>query len=73
MDRIEEIVRFWRVEVGEKHWYQSTEEIDAAIRRRFAPLWQVASQGALNEWERCPTGALALILLLDQFPRNMFR
>lgn len=73
MDRVEEILRFWRVEVGEKNWYQSTEEIDAAIRRRFAPLWQVAAQGALSDWERSPKGALALILLLDQFPRNMFR
>ncbi|KFE34993.1 DUF924 family protein [Thioclava atlantica] len=73
MDRIEEILRFWRSEVGEANWYQSTEEIDAAIRRRFAPLWQVATQGALADWDRGPRGALALILLLDQFPRNMFR
>lgn len=73
MDRINEIIRFWRIEVGEKYWYQSSEQIDAAIRRRYAPLWQVGAQGALTEWERNAQGALALLLLLDQFPRNMFR
>ncbi len=73
MDRINEIIRFWRIEVGEKYWYQSSEQIDAAIRRRYAPLWQVGAQGALSEWERNAEGALALLLLLDQFPRNMFR
>ena len=73
MDRIEEILSFWTNEVGQENWYQSSEEIDAAIRRRYAPLWQVASQGALAEWDSSARGALALILLLDQFPRNMFR
>ena len=73
MDRIDEIIRFWTHEVGEKNWYQSSEEIDAAIRRRYAPLWQVASGNALTDWSNEPRGALALLLLLDQFPRNMFR
>ncbi|MEX1662367.1 DUF924 family protein [uncultured Thioclava sp.] len=73
MDRVEEIVTFWTRDVGQANWYASSEETDATIRCRYAPLWQVAAQGALTDWAQTPRGALALILLLDQFPRNMFR
>jgi uncharacterized protein (DUF924 family) len=43
------------------------------IRRRFEPLWQTARLGQIDDWEKAPEGALALVLVLDQFPRNMFR
>ena len=73
MDRIDEILSFWNNEVGQANWYRSSEKIDALIRCRYAPLWEVASQGALAQWDETAPGALALVLLLDQFPRNMFR
>ena len=46
---------------------------DAEVRRRFLGLWQRAAAGELSSWETSDDGALALVIVLDQFPRNMFR
>jgi len=67
------ILRFWLDEVGPQGWYRSDPELDARIRDRFETLWRQAGDGALDRWMHCPQGALALMILLDQFPRNMFR
>jgi len=67
------ILEFWTGTVGPDRWYAATPDLDAEITRRFAPLWQRAAAGACNDWLAGPKGALALTLLLDQFPRNMFR
>jgi uncharacterized protein (DUF924 family) len=61
---------------GEQHreiWFKSTEEFDAALREVFLADYQAAVAGALDSWEATPEGALALVLLLDQIPRNIFR
>lgn len=68
----EDILAFWR-EAGEKRWYRQDAGFDAAIRARFLRLWDKASAGELPSWESCDDGALALVIVLDQFPRNMFR
>lgn len=73
VDTAAELIRFWRDEVGPKGWYLSTPALDATIRDRYAALWDKARGGALAPWRDTAQGALALILLLDQFPRNMFR
>ena len=54
-------------------WWGKSEATDTEIRRRFEPLVQAAGADNLDEWKASPAGWLALILLLDQFPRNIFR
>lgn len=66
------ILAFWR-EAGRDRWYERDDAFDADIRRRFLDLWQKAAAGGLASWEDSDDGALALVIVLDQFPRNMFR
>lgn len=54
-------------------WWGKNESTDTEIRKRFEPLVQAAGAGKLGEWKASPKGWLALILLLDQFPRNIYR
>ena len=72
-EEAEQILAYWIGEVGPDRWYKPSAEIDAAIAARFADLWRRAAAGALDHWIVEPRGALALLVLLDQFPRNMFR
>jgi uncharacterized protein (DUF924 family) len=68
----EEILGFWR-EAGPARWYTKDAAFDALIRMRFMGLWERAAAGGLSSWEASDAGALALVIVLDQFPRNMFR
>ena len=68
----DEIIRFWR-EAGPDRWFVPDEAFDETYRARFLLTHEAAARGDLNEWELTPEGALAVVLLLDQFPRNMFR
>ncbi|HEV2565949.1 MAG TPA: DUF924 family protein [Microvirga sp.] len=68
----DEVLSFWR-EAGPEKWFSKDETFDQACRDRFMLTYEAAARGDLNEWELTPVGALAVILLLDQFPRNMFR
>ena len=67
------VIQFWRDEVGAAHWFENDAALDVRIRARFGALWQSARDGALDVWLATPEGALALVIVLDQFPRNMFR
>jgi len=67
-----EVVRFW-TEAGPDRWFTKDEAFDSDIRRRFLATHEAAAEGKLAAWERTAEGALALLILLDQFPRNMFR
>ena len=67
-----EVLNFWR-EAGPQKWYTKDAAFDDAIRARFLATYEAAAAGRLSAWEEKPDGALALILTLDQFPRNMFR
>jgi uncharacterized protein (DUF924 family) len=67
-----EIVSFWGG-AGPDKWFGQDESFDQAIRLRFLPTYEAAANGELAAWEESVEGALALVLLLDQFPRNMFR
>ncbi|QGX98709.1 DUF924 domain-containing protein [Roseovarius faecimaris] len=69
----EEVLSFWLDEVGEDGWYNPTDALDQTIRDRFGEAWQNAKDGANALWLTYPSGTLAYIILLDQFPRNMFR
>ena len=67
-----DILAFW-CDAGPDRWYKRDDAFDAELRRRFLGLWQKASAGELSSWEASDDGALALVIVLDQFPRNMFR
>ncbi len=67
-----DILAFWR-EAGSERWYTRDDAFDAEVRARFLDLWQRAAAGQLSAWEDSDDGALALTIVLDQFPRNMFR
>ncbi|QOL79823.1 DUF924 family protein [Pseudooceanicola spongiae] len=69
----DEVLSFWLDEVGPAGWYSGGEEIDQTIRDRFGDAWQNACDGAFGLWLTYPAGALAYVILMDQFPRNMFR
>lgn len=67
-----DILAFWR-EAGRDRWYEKDDAFDTEVRRRFLDLWHRAAAGELSSWEASDDGALALVIVLDQFPRNMFR
>lgn len=69
----QDILSFWLDEVGQKGWYEVKETVDADIRDRFMETWADANEGKFSLWLTYPSGALAYIILMDQFPRNMFR
>ena len=58
---------------GRRAWFQKAAECDLEIRDRFLPLHERAAAGELDEWRACPGDCLALVIALDQFPRNLFR
>ena len=67
-----DIPAFWR-DAGPERWYTPDDAFDAEVRRRYHDLWRKALAGELSSWEASDDGALALVIVLDQFPRNMFR
>ena len=67
-----DVLGFWR-EAGPDKWFEQDDAFDAAIRDRFLATYEAAAGGRLAAWEGDAEGALALVIVLDQFPRNMFR
>src|SRR5690348_9562620 len=68
----ETILTFWR-EAGPDKWFTRDDVFDADIRQKFLATYEAAAAGKLAGWEATAEGALALAIVLDQFPRNMFR
>ena len=66
------VVGFWR-EAGPQRWFRKDPAFDAQFRDRFLALHERAAAGELDHWAAGAEGALALLILLDQFPRNAFR
>ena len=73
MEEFEPLLAFWIDEVGPKGWYKNHPEIDQRIREAYGALWERARNGDRLGWTAHPRSTLALLILLDQFPRNMFR
>ncbi|MEM6610450.1 MAG: DUF924 family protein [Pseudomonadota bacterium] len=73
MTNAQEVVQFWCHECAPADWYKEDPELDATIRDRFGPDVVRAQQGELDGWAETAEGALALIILIDQFSRNIFR
>ncbi|MCH2095734.1 MAG: DUF924 domain-containing protein [Rhodobacteraceae bacterium] len=69
----EEILKFWLDDTDPTGWYSSSDEMDSVIREKFEQTWVAAMEGKYALWLTYPSGALAYIILTDQFPRNMFR
>jgi uncharacterized protein (DUF924 family) len=67
-----EVVNFWRA-AGHTLWFAKDPNFDRLFRDRFADTYEAAAQGKLSHWEQTPESALALLLLLDQYPRNSVR
>lgn len=66
------MIGFWR-EAGSKRWFASDPEFDRLLAERFGAAHLAASRGELAGWEGSPAGALALLILTDQFSRNLYR
>lgn len=66
------VIAFWRA-AGPRQWFAADPGFDQQIRDRFAKAHHAASCGTLFAWEDDAVGALALLLLTDQFPRNIYR
>lgn len=82
MATLEEVLQFWfsvpqseeaQYRQRSKVWFGKNTEFDQIIHRRFLMTYKQAASGELDAWQATPEGCLALILLLDQFPRNLFR
>ena len=69
---ITEVVDFWR-DAGPSRWFRKDPAFDTLMRTRFLALHEAAVRGVHDDWPATPEGALALLILLDQFPRNAFR
>lgn len=80
-DQIATVLRFWFSEPEgkttysqrRKYWFGKQPEFDAEIRQRFLSTYEQAAVGKLDDWQQSALGSLALIIVLDQFPRNLFR
>jgi uncharacterized protein (DUF924 family) len=68
-----EVLTFWFAPDQTAQWYAEDGNFDAEIRRRFLTTYEAARSGQLDQWRNTPQSLLALIIVLDQFPRNMFR
>ncbi len=69
----DDVLDFWFADETQPKWFQSTPEFDNLIRERFGGLYQEAASGGLDGWMESPRSALARIIVLDQFSRNLFR
>lgn len=67
-----DVVAFWR-EAGQALWFAKDDAFDRRFRDRFISSYELAARGKLDAWLATPEGSLALVILLDQFPRNAFR
>jgi uncharacterized protein (DUF924 family) len=73
MQNPDAVLNFWLYEIDREKWFANDPELDSLIRDRFQGMYEQAVAGELKFWENTPEGMLALLLLLDQFPRRMFR
>lgn len=80
MSTIDAVLEFWfgpdphdPPQDRQQRWFGKVDGFDDEIRERFGETWQQAAEGGLSEWEQSPSGAMALVLVLDQFSRNLWR
>lgn len=71
--RIEALLTFWFADEQAVHWFAQSAAFDEKIRTRFGVDVEAAAEGRLDDWAAAPSGWLALLILLDQCPRNLYR
>ncbi len=71
--KYEDILEYWYSERMQPYWFNSTPVIDDEVRDRYESLWNAVMVGEYTDWQNSAQGCLALIIILDQFPLNMFR
>ena len=69
----QQIIDFWFADGTRKFWFNSTPKFDQELSERYQDTWEQASRGELDHWLQTAEGCLALVIILDQFPLNMFR
>ena len=67
------VLAFWFDPAQQSHWFDASPQFDAIIRDRFGGTYRLAAQGKLEQWIDTPQGWLALLIVLDQFSRNLHR
>lgn len=67
------VLDYWYTDESKAHWFASTPQIDAQIKQKFETTWQAASRHELDSWCDTADGCLALVIVIDQFPLNMYR
>lgn len=68
----DDIIKFWK-DAGTEKWFKRDEDFDQQIRSKFGEALSLAEQGKIDAWSDTAEGCLALILVLDQFSRNLYR
>ena len=68
-----EVLQFWISDRARPLWFEKNKEFDAEIRARFGAAVHEAQLGGFADWRASPDGAMALLLLIDQFARNLYR
>lgn len=68
----QDVLHFWRA-AGPEQWFKKSARFDEAVRLKFEPVHHAAARGEYDAWAETAAGALALLILLDQFPRNLYR
>lgn len=68
-----DVLAFWFSADVEPRWFARHDGLDETIRARFGGTWEAAAEGALDAWAQMPEGWLALLIVLDQFSRNLHR
>ncbi len=71
--KIIKVINFWFTKPISDHWFSSTPEMDKLITDNYESLWMQAKSGELDSWKQTADGCLALCIVLDQMPLNMFR
>lgn len=69
----QDIINFWFADDTRKLWFNSTDDFDQHLRESYLETWEQARAGELDQWLHSAEGCLALVIVLDQFPLNMFR
>lgn len=69
----DELIGFWFSDQARPRWFLVDRDFDEELRRRFGATCEAAMRGECAHWQQTPEGALALVLALDQLPRNLFR
>ncbi len=73
MSTIDEILDFWFAPVMAEKWFKQDSDLDRQVRERLGALHENAAAGAFDNWRESAKGCIALVVLLDQVPRNIFR